>query len=1253
MRRSFLISVCCFLICCLKSFGQCTVQLNLVDKTDAVCYGTPTGSAVAEADEGTAPYSYFWTNGTNTFTGSIVHYIPAGHYKVTVTDANNCTASLEFDIGEPKPLSHHVSYTNSTCNLPNGQAVITASEGVAPYRYRWSDDIPHGSSPTDLPPAQYVVTIYDDHRCQDTVHIDIVNQGGVNAAINSKTDVSCFRGNNGSAMVTASGEGSLTYLWRPAGGNGTTANNLAAGKYSIEVTDETGCKDTAETEILQPTEMVSTITKHDATCANKNGAASVAVSGGSGTYTYLWKPGNYTTPDISDLAAGTYTVTITDATGCFKTEQVIINTIGGPQIKEIQQKNISCYGEQNGAVSPIVSNGVYPYSFTWTNATVTYSDSSLQNLAIGTYQLTVKDAIGCTATSGVTITEPEPLSHAVTVTSITCKNPAGSAAINETGGTGPYTFIWTTTGGNEATASLLAAGDYVAYIKDDNQCGDSAHVHISSTGGLSVSIDNVTNVSCNGGNNGSATAIAKGAAPYSYLWSASGGNEQTAKNLSAATYTVTVTDAEGCMASASVQITEPSAITTTMNAHATTCGNDNGSADVTVTGGTGLYSYNWAPGNYNTSNISNVAAGSYALTIKDGNGCVKNEAITINKSVAVQIRAIASVDVLCYGQQTGAASVEIASANGPVVFKWSGMQRQYYGNTIQNVDAGTYQLTVTDSAGCTATGNVTINQPEGLSHQVKITAATCAMANGSAVVSEIGGTAPYSYAWSSSPETSSSWSTLLSGDYTVYIKDANQCRDTANIHITNLGGVSASIVNKKDVSCFGANNGSASVTASGDFAPFSYAWTNGVNSADISNLVAGDYSVTVKDQQGCTAVASTHIAQPDEIKTSVSVTNTSCNNANGIAAVTVTGGTAPYSYAWFPDNASTSDINNLAAGHYVVAITDANSCQKVDSAIIQPSFNPVIDSISHTNVTCFGKENGSATANVSGGITPYSYRWKNNEYTFTTTSIRNVGAGNYQFTVTDAAGCTASASAIIAEPSELKLQVDAVSTTCGTNNGAATVIAAGGVSPYQYLWSTGRTSNAVSNLSAGSYMVSCTDANGCIATTNRIRISSSLPLRISLGKDTSICPGGQAILSPGKFATYTWQDGSTAPVYSASQTGVYTVSVADSTGCTASSSVKVSVNCPDIVFPDAFSPNGDGHNDKFGPLGMLSVVEDYRLNIFNRWGQRVFTTTDPTNKWDGKLNGMELATGTYVWIVEYSFNGQSKKFQKGTITIIK
>ncbi len=221
---------------------------------------------------------------------------------------------------------------------------------------------------------------------------------------------------------------------------------------------------------------------------------------------------------------------------------------------------------------------------------------------------------------------------------------------------------------------------------------------------------------------------------------------------------------------------------------------------------------------------------------------------------------------------------------------------------------------------------------------------------------------------------------------------------------------------------------------------------------------------------------------------------------------------------------------------------------------------------------------------------------------------------------------------------------------CIGTNGSATLNATGGTSPYNYLWMDGINSNMHSDLKQGIYIVKITDANNCVIDTS-VSVNTINPLKVSLGKDTGICSGETLLLSPGNYAAYRWQDGSTNSTYLVQKEGTYFVTVNDDEHCYATDTINIYKDCGGIYFPAAFTPNGDGLNDDFGVIGGVTLISNYTLKIYNRWGNLVFTTSDPGKRWKGNLNNQHNATETYSWFAK--FNYQNKTYQrKGTTTVI-
>ena len=305
------------------------------------------------------------------------------------------------------------------------------------------------------------------------------------------------------------------------------------------------------------------------------------------------------------------------------------------------------------------------------------------------------------------------------------------------------------------------------------------------------------------------------------------------------------------------------------------------------------------------------------------------------------------------------------------------------------------------------------------------------------------------------------------------------------------------------------------------------------------------------------------------------------------------------------------------------------------------------------SILCSGDKTVSLFTHVSGGSGIYNYLW-NTSPPVTTPDLLNISGGTYIVSVNSATSCLTRATAVVVDPGAITVNIKTSPARCGKNNGTAVTTVTNGVRPYQYAWSTGANTASLNNLGPGNYSCRVTDANGCYVLTNNIRIArDDKPEIVSLGNDTILCKGEQLILSPGKFVSYEWQDHSTGAFFTVKQTGVYTVHVTDSVGCSGSATIHIVVDCSDVMFPNAFTPDNNGVNDYFGPLGNIAALKNYRLRIYNRWGQLVFVSSDPSLRWDGTFKGMSLEVGNYLWFAVYDIFGKQRQVQKGILTLVR
>lgn len=342
-----------------------------------------------------------------------------------------------------------------------------------------------------------------------------------------------------------------------------------------------------------------------------------------------------------------------------------------------------------------------------------------------------------------------------------------------------------------------------------------------------------------------------------------------------------------------------------------------------------------------------------------------------------------------------------------------------------------------------------------------------------------------------------------------------------------------------------------------------------------------------------------------------------------------------------------------APGNYDVSLT-VNFVSGVSVFVTKPITVFAVSATIVNSIKCNGSQTGvlSVTADPPAS---YNYSWDTNPAQ-TTQTISGLGAGTYTVTVSGDGSCSVSVPVLLTEPALLTQSLNITDATCGLTNGSITATVSGGTMPYSYTWSNGSVLPTAGNLSPGPYSLTVLDANGCFIRTINLQVNNSnIPVQVFLGNDTTICPGDKLVLDPGNHSAYLWQDNSTAPVFPVTTTGLYAVTVTDASGCTGSDSIRVTVDCTGVFFPSAFTPNSDGTNDWFGPLPqtVLPTLSNYRLSIYGRWGQLVFSTSDPYEKWDGVYKGKYAHPQVYTWVASYTIGNRITETQKGTVTVIR
>lgn len=1224
-----------------------TVQSNVS------CNGGSNGSVSANPSGGTPNYTYSWSNAA---TGQTISGLAAGPYTVTMTDASGCTAVNTFTLTAPAILlTPTFTPTNAKCGINNGTAIASSSGGSGTLTYTWSNGAT-GQTATGLAATTYTVTVTDANSCTKSAVVSIGATAGGTATATIQSNLSCNGGSNGSAVVSATGgTPNYTYSWSNAA-TGQTITGLIAGPYSVTMTDASGCTSSSSVTITAPPAIATpTVTPVNATCGSNNGSATASSSGGTGTLTYTWSNAA-TGQTINALSAGSYIVTVKDANACTKSAIANISSAGGASATISAQSNIICNGGNNGSVTVNASGGTPNYTYSWSNGSS--GVTVITGLTAGTYVVSVTDAAGCTTITSVNITEPTAIATLTfSLTPASCGVSNGSATASSSGGTGTLTYIWSN-GSTTQTINALSAGSYIVTVKDANACTRSAIATISNASGGTATATIQSNISCNGGNNGSVTAAMSGGTPnYTYSWSNGTTGTSTITGLTTGAYFVSIIDASGCVATDSIYITEPAVVTIQPIAVTpASCGGINGTATASSSGGTGTLTYTWSNG-ITGQTITGLSAGSYILTVLDANACTKSATALIGSTSGGTAGATIQSNVSCNGGNDGSIIATATGGTPNYTYSWSNSAT---GQSVSGLTAGSYSVTVTDASGCTAVSNVSITAPAAITTSAFITTpANCGTSNGTVSANVSGGAGSFSFTWSNGA-SGQTITGLSAGSYTLTVIDANTCTNTSVAVIASSGGATVNATIQSNVSCSGGNNGSALVNASGGTPNYTYSWSNGISGATaITGLTAGNYFVSVTDASGCTNIASVNITEPAAIALpSFTTTPSNCSANNGTATATTTGGTGSLTYSW-SNGIAGQTISGLTAGTYTITVIDANACSVSAATTVSSAGGGTATTTIQSNASCNGGNNGSISVNITGGTPNYTYSWSNGASTGSATAT-GLTAGTYSVTVADASGCISISTATLTEPSALLITSN-TSAACGSNNGTATVTVSGGIPLYSFNWSPiGGNAPAASGLSSGTYTCIVTDANGC-TTTSSISVTAKPAPTVNAGANTSINSGSSYTLTPttGSLSpTYQWSpsDGLSCttcenPVASPAIKTIYCVQVTDTNGCSNTSCVTVDVNCGTIYTPSAFSPDGDNQNEVYYVRG--GCIKTLHFTIFNRWGEKVFETTNQSTGWDGTYKGEACSSDVYTYYLNATLFDDSVVSRKGNITLVK
>lgn len=1254
--------------------------------------GLCTGSAKASPTNGVAPYTFEWRSSTGVIptspTADSVGALCAGDYSLKITDASGCDTTILFTINGSRTILSNTIVTDETCGATaNGSISVTPSGGDAPYTYAWSNSTVIDSNRTNLAPGNYRVTITDATGCTAVVDTAVGTEN-FNYTVNS-TNLSCNGGNDGTASITITGgTAGFSFVWSPTPGNGQgTANisNLSVGTYSVTITkSDNGCT-AIETVDIRPSTSINPneVITNESCFGQNDGSIVLGVVGGAGNYTYNWSanvPAGTTGPSANGLSAGTYTVQIIDAAGCDTT--ITADIIAANDIlASITENDATCTNSgicDGSAVLTVTSTGTFSYAWS-PGITVVGNDSAAVNLCPGNYFVDITNATGCSKRVNFVIGGPAIINPNITVTNSTCNIPNGALSAAPTGGTGTLTIEWldntlaSISTGN--TIASLPAGAYFADIVDASGCRDTFPASINDIGAETISISASSNVSCFGGNDGSATvsfvcgdpscttqwfaaggtligsgrtitglsegdyyvevsnnsgclaveniritepapfaisetvvsnscsgaisgsitlSVSGGAGNFNYLWSPAPTNGQgsnAVSGLAAGSYTVVITDGTGCDSTLSFNITEPTIISSTFTTTSSNCNQADGQIVATVSGGTVAtplaYDYQWFDGNNviligeTSDTLKNVAAGSYRLRVRDDNTCQQIFTVNLSDLNGPTVTVDSIKNAGCFGESNGGIFITASGNNPPFNYNW--LPTGAVSEDLTGLPAGVYSVRVTDDLGCITNVEDTVRESTELIAIVSAADATCGECNGTASVSVTGGTAPYSYLWSNG-DTANNADSLCGGNYSLVITDASGCSKSFDFGVNTIGGPTGETVSVTPASCANSNDGAASVVPIGGTPPYSYLWQhNGATTSSLTNLAAGIYFVQISDVRSCSRTVEIEILSPTAIELNPQVVSATCNQSDGSILLNVTGGQPPYSYNWFTATlVDTNFIDNRPAGLYPVSVTDANGCIESTTIAINNTGLPFVPNPIGTDVSCYGQCDGSLANNITTpGIVDFIWldAQRNSIAPNNTDVLGTVCAGDYFLELTTIAdGCKSYIPVSITEPDSITLSSNIIKNiSCnGDCDGEIFINTRGGNILYTYSWSDPNSQNQIpaNGLCAGTYTVTATDANGCIATTS-VTLTDPPILTASITSNTNLicnsdCDATATSVASGGNPPYTfsWSGGQTGANPTNLCFGLNVLTVTDARNCSVTDTIRVSAI--DTVITESF-----------------------------------------------------------------------------------
>ena len=1096
---------------------------------------------------GNGSYTYNWSGPSLTGTAiSLANVCGDSTYFITVTDdLTSCVADSSFVIPQPDSLKLQIlSQTDVLCfGDSTGKAKVTGTGGTGDYSYIWytptNDTLSIIDTASNLPFGYTYIEVKDVKLCShiDSIYID---QPTLLTATKDSTATSCGVATGSATITPAGGTAPYTYLWDDVlATTDSIAINLASGIYHVIVTDKNLCDLQESVTVIDNSTMLVVLDSiHNVQCAgSSDGQAFITVSGAVEPIKFEWS-NDETTEDAQLMLAGTHFVTVTDFNLCSRVMEVTITQPDSLKTVQSVLNEPLCFGTNTGSAVVTPNGGVIPYTYLWDDADE-QTDSIAINLFEGIYTVTVTDANGCDTTAMVTLTEPDSITFAFEFKQTNCGDSIGQINIaNILGGTSPYTVDWASSDWNSNplpdsigtdTIRNLWVANYVAIVTDGNGCSVRDSMNMTDTSKMSIVLDSIAMVTCNGGNNGAILVHGiNGKEQYTYLWDNVGADSDSLLNdVTAGIYSVKVTDAGQCQRDTAFTITEPSEIqnqwvfTDSIVCH----GQTTASLYALIAGGVPPYEYEWVNSSdelkSKDSSLINVGPDWYYLTVTDNNGCMYDDSIQIFEPSELIVNINDFGPTNCT-DSTGWAKVTIEdrldqadhlytySYNWYLASEPSTFIEGQTTDSISKLWVDSYIVEVTDNLGCLDSDTIMIQDTSGLEFVIEtISLPTCLSINNgvAAVHTIVNGTAPFDLVWKFGTDTIGTTDTtrvLPVGTTNVFVIDVMGCRAVKTVTMADDSVLAIKLSVNNNTNLMNCTGYAEISEIKGGVKPYSFIWTDEegnileTEQSFISAKCEGLYYLTIKD---ALSLSSCHIDTSVFIKydplawDTVTIKQVLCyGDSTGSVTITgVGGGFGNYVYEWahqgwdhFPASDSVgASITNLEAGKYYFTVTDQGGSGEAIHDSIEITQNDNLIIVYDSTPSDCDAPTGFIAINeglTSGGKQPYLYKWNNGEWLEDSLGIQitNIGADNYYVTVTDENGCVYLDSVVLPDNSEFAIDPQIISPArC---NGSTAEICTNpndkGFTPYEFSWSNGAQTDTT-NVEAGTYTVTVTDVAGC------------------------------------------------------------------------------------------------------------------------------------------------------------------------------